>query len=225
MWQRALMPLILAGLTGGAEAANAPGALSDAEVVALCRGAEHREHCGRLVETEQLRRHPGLAERQARRLAIKLNGGAWREFLDREGSADGKTPDRAVSVWAYDPRNDFITLWVQEGERSIYLLMNRETGLTVEMPSEPVGSPDHLRFAVADFCEQHCRNELTLWEVQIHRLRRARTLQPASPWADAEVSWKDRHTLAIEAKRIGPAGPSMNYFEIDLGDVRWKFDD
>lgn len=225
MWQRTLVPLILAGLTGAAGAASAPGALSDAEVVALCRGAEHREHCGRLVEAEQLRRHPDLGARQDRRLAIKLNGGALREFLDREGSADGKTPDRAVSIWAYDPRNDFLTLWVQEGEKSVYLLMNRETGLTVEMPSEPVGSPDHLRFAVADFCEQHCRNELTLWEVQIHRLRRARTLQPAAPWADAEVTWKDRHTLAIEAKRIGPAGPSMNYFEIDLGDVRWKFDD
>ncbi|MBI3150314.1 MAG: hypothetical protein HYZ17_17555 [Betaproteobacteria bacterium] len=225
MWRGALAPLLLAALAPITWAATAPGALSDAEIVAMCRGAEHREHCGRLVEAEQLRRNPDLATRQGRRLDIKLNTGAGREFLDREGGADGKTPDRAVSIWAYDPRNDFLTLWVQEGERSYYLLMNRETGLTVETPAEPVGSPDHLRFAVADFCEQHCRNEITLWEVQIHRLRRARTLQPAAPWADAEVSWKDRHTLAIEAKRHGPAGPSMNYFEIDLGDARWKFHD
>lgn len=224
MWRRACLAL-LSLCTGPVFGATAPGALSDAEIVALCKGAEHREHCGRLVEAEHLRRHPGLATRLERRLTIRLNGGALREFVDREGSADGKIPDRAVSVWAYDPRNDFLTLWVQEGERSAYLLMNRETGLTVEMPAEPVGSPDHLRFVVADFCEQNCRNELTLWEVQIHRLRRARTLTPSPSWADAEVRWRDRHTLAIEAKRHGPAGPSMSYFEIDLGDTRWKFDD
>lgn len=221
-----LLALLALALTStAAHAAASPGALSDAEFVALCRGAEHREHCGRLVEAEILKRHPGLAQRQDRRLAVKLNGGALREFVDREGSADGKLPDRAVSIWAYDSRNDFLIFWVQEGERSNYLTMNRETGLTVEMPAEPIGSPDHLRFAVADFCAEGCRNELGLWEVQIHRLRRARTLAPTPPWIDAEVRWKDRHTLAIEAKRTGPAGPTLNYFEIDLGDSRWKFDD
>lgn len=225
MWQMLLALLVLALASIAARAAASPGALSDVEFVALCRGAEHREHCGRLVEAEILKRHPGLAQRQDRRLAVKLNGGALREFVDREGSADGKLPDRAVSIWAYDPRNDFLILWVQEGERSNYLIMNRETGLSVEMPAEPIGSPDHLRFAVADFCAEGCRNELTLWEVQIYRLRRARTLVPKPPWADAEVQWKDRHTLAIEAKRTGPEGPTLNYFEIDLGDVRWKFDD
>jgi len=219
--RRFWLALLATCMTAAAGAAP----LTDAEFVALCGGAEHREHCGRLVEAEQLKRNPGLGERLDKRLLLRMPNGAVREFLDREGSADAGMPDRNITLWDFNPRNDFVTLWVQRGETSRYWLMNRESGLVVDLPAEPIPSPDNLRFAVADFCEQTCSNELVLWEVQIHRLRRARTLQPIPAWADADVRWKDRSTLAIEAKRTGPAGPTMNYFEIDLGDGRWKFDD
>jgi hypothetical protein len=214
---RRLLPLVLL-----AAACARAAALSDSEFTALCTEAENREHCGRLVEAELIKREPALAERRGARLAVKLAEGAVREFIDREAPPGGTETDRNFSLWASYPQAATVVVWAQYGELSRYFLMSRESGLGVELAAEPVASPDEQRYAVADVCAKGCTNEIAIWEARDGRLKRTRSYSPGTPWRGAEVVWKDARTLSLEIESSAPAAQTLT---LTLDDLRWRLDD
>lgn len=197
-----------------AERAVALG-LSTEEIARLCANAEGLAHCGRLVEEVQMQRAPGLAARSGDVLTITLYPAGRVAFADDPAVDGGK----GYALWDYlDPAN-LIVLYVTRGDDASFLVLQRTSGRTVEVPAEPKLSPDRQRLATADFCAEHCTNALTVWRVRPEGVAKEATWAPGERWADAAVRWKSADTLQVEYTRDPNAPPRM--LERRLGDPGW----
>ena len=187
-----------------------------AEVAALCADAEDATHCGRLVEARQLSRLPGLATRDGDELRVALYPSGTAVFRDRVGVDGGTT----YALWdALSPVNA-VLLYVTEGERTGFALVQRVGGRVTRLPAEPVLSPDRRYLVTADFCAEGCDNEVALWRVTRDEVRKERSLRPATAWTDVTAEWQGPERLVVEHT---PAGSTASQrVELRLDDARWR---
>ena len=175
--------------------------LTRAEIEATCTGAEDSAHCGRLIETLQLRRLPSLARRDGKALIVSLFPSGSTVFTDSDDPING----RSYSLWDYLDAINSVVIYVTAGDNASFALLQRATGRLVDLPAEPRLSPDRQRFAVADICAQHCGNEIAVWRVTRDGFRKELRWTPGVSWSDAGATWLDADTLTIEFK-VNPAG-------------------
>jgi hypothetical protein len=168
--------------------------LSPAEIEQLCSNADDEAQCGRLIEEVQLKRLPGLAQRKGNVLLVSLYPAGTATFTDSDDSAGG----RAYSLWdSIDPMNA-VVLYTTQGDTTTFTVLQRTNGRQVELPSEPVASPDRQHLATADFCASRCVNELAVWRVTRDGIRKELAWSPKEAWSTASATWKDADTLLIE---------------------------
>jgi hypothetical protein len=188
---------------------------TQADVARLCGEAEGPAHCGRLVESEQLKRLPGLATRDGNRLRITLFPSGMTEFADVETPSGGTS----YALWDYFNELNAVVLWTTKDEDTGFLLLQRASGKQTPLPAEPVVSPDRQRLATADFCPTRCENRLAVWRVSRDGVRRELEWRAPETWSDASVRWKDADTLTVEYTREGES--EARTLERRLADPGW----
>jgi hypothetical protein len=147
-----------------------------------------------LIEGLQLKRLPGIAARDGSVLKVSLYPAGTATFTDTETLHGG----RSYSLWDYlDPINA-VLLYTTDGDNVTFTLLQRSNGRHLELPTEPVLSPDRQRLVTADFCAARCVNELAIWRVTRDGVRKEYAWKPNGPWADAGAKWKDADTLMID---------------------------
>ncbi len=187
--------------------------LSDDEIAKLCDEAEDEAHCGRLIEAAQLRRLPGLAQRNGNTLTVTLYPSGSARFVDGDDPVNGTS----YSLWEYlDPINT-VVLFTTRGERTTFTLVQRPTNARTEVPSEPVVAPDRQRLVTADFCDG-CTNELAVWRIAPDGVKKALAWSPPTAWTGAVASWKDGTTLVIDYT----AGAAPQQVVRKLDDPSWR---
>lgn len=189
--------------------------LSQNEVTKLCSDAEGLAHCGRLVESTQLQRLPGLAVREGSTLRVSLFPTGHVSFTDVDSASGGTS----FSLWDHYSSINATLLFTTRDDDASFVLLNRATGKQTPLPSEPAIAPDRQRFATADFCENRCENRLVVWRVTRDGATREAEYKPAEPWSDAAVTWKDATTLVVEYSPVGAGEPRT--MERKLGDAGW----
>lgn len=185
------------------------------EIAKLCNDAEGPAHCGRVIEAQQLKRLPNLAQRDGPTLTVRLFPTGEARFEDRESLHGGAT----FSLFDYLNEFNAVVLWTTDNDKTAFTLLQRTTGRQTPVPSQPVPSPSGGRFATADFCPTRCENQLVVWQVSRDGVRREYSWRPAQPWADAAVRWKDADTLVVEYTREGEETPRN--LERRLNDPGW----
>ena len=190
--------------------------LSQAEIAKLCSEAEGQSHCGRLVEAEQLKRLPGLAQRDGNTLRISLFPSGHATFTDEETSAGGSS----YALWDHYSSINATLLFTTQDDDSRFVLLHRSTGKQTTLPSAPALSPDRQRLATADFCETRCENRLVVWRVSANGAVPELEWRPTQPWSDAGVSWKDATTLSVEYSLSGES--EAKALERRLNDAGWR---
>jgi len=197
-------------------AATARAGPTASEVATLCADAEDAAHCGRLVEARQLARLAGIAARDGDELRVALYPSGTAVFRDRIGIDNVKT----YALWdALSPINA-VLLYVTDGERTGFLLVQRAGGRTTPLPAEPVLSPDRRYVVTADFCAEGCDNEIALWRVSREDVRKERAWRPGARWSDVTVEWQSPARLVVEHT---PAGATArDRVELRLDDARWR---
>jgi hypothetical protein len=198
-----------------ASAASA-AALSQAEIAKLCGEAEGQAHCGRLVEAEQLKRLPGLAQRDGDTLRISLFPSGQATFTDVETTSGGTS----YALWDHYSTINATLLFTTTDDDSRFVLLHRSTGKQSILPSAPAVSQDRQRLATADFCETRCENRLVVWRLTANGALRETEWRPAQPWSDAAVTWKDPNTLTVEYSL--PEAPETKTLERRLNDPGWQ---
>lgn len=183
------------------------------ELATLCAEAEDPAHCGRLVETAQLKRLPNLAVRDGVDLRISLYPTGTTTFTDDESATGG----RSHSLWDFISEINAVVLYTTVGDQVSFTLVQRTSGKRVELPAEPKLAPDRARLATADFCASRCVNELALWRISRDGIVREAVWKPAETWTDAAVTWKDATTLRVEYT----AGDKPLVLERRLDDSAW----
>jgi len=204
---------VLAMMFAAADAWSAP--LSQAEIAKLCSEAEGQAHCGRLVEAQQLKRLPGLAERNGDTLRLSLFPNGQVTFTDADTASGGKS----FALWDHYSAINATLLFATNDDDAHFVLLHRATGKQTILPSEPALSPDRQRLATADFCETRCENRLVVWRISASGATREMEWKPPQPWSDAAVSWKDPSTLTVEYSLPGAA--ESRTLERRLGDASW----
>ncbi|HEY7943089.1 MAG: hypothetical protein ACHP7M_10285 [Burkholderiales bacterium] len=189
--------------------------LTRAEIAQTCTGAEDAGHCGRLIEALQLKRLPGLARRDGNDLVVSLFPSGSATLTDSDDPVNG----RSYSLWDYIDGINSVVLYVTAGDSTSFTLLQRTTNRRADLPAEPQLSPDRQHLVVADICAQHCANEITVWRVSRDGFRKELRWAPGAAWSDAEATWRDGDTLAIEYK-AGVAGATATV-ERKLGDPTW----
>jgi hypothetical protein len=191
-------------------------ALSQAEIAKLCSEAEGQAHCGRLVEAEQLKRLPGLAQREGNVLRVTLFPSGQATFTDEETPSGGTS----FALWDHYSAINATLLYTTSDDDSRFVLLHRSTGKQTVLPSEPAVSPDRQRLATADFCETRCENRLVVWRVSPSGAVREVEWRPSQAWSDASVSWKDAGTLLIEYSASN--APDPRTLERRLNEPGWQ---
>jgi hypothetical protein len=194
---------LLAVLLGGLPLVSPAAPLSQQRVIELCTQVDGPGHCGRRIETEQLKTLPNLAVRDGDTLRITLFPTGTREFVDTIVGTD----ERAYAIWDYWSSANAVVLFITDGDRLSYGVLQRTNGQLTTMPGEPVLAPDRQRIAVADFCANDCTNELTVWRVARDGIRKELSFTPATPWSDVTVSWTDGDMLVLQYTVAGEDKP------------------
>jgi hypothetical protein len=208
--------LIAAGM-GALLAVTASAApMSPAELATVCAEADDPPHCGRLVEAVQLKRLPNLAQRDGATLRVSLYPSGDMAFTDIEGPSGA----RAHSLWDFISEINAVILYTSEDDKVTFTLLQRANGRKLELPAEPRLAPDRQRIATADFCAEHCVNELAVWRVTREGVSRELVWKPAAAWADATASWKDADTIRVEYTPIGTS--EQKSLERRLNDPTWS---
>jgi hypothetical protein len=184
--------VLLASLVFAGAAAAVPP--TPAEIAEICGNAEDSAHCGKLIEERQLKKLPGLAERNGDDLVVTLYPSGRVVFRDTVQVAGAKS----YSLWDYFDRINAAVIYVTEGDSSGFILVQRAGGRQQRLPAEPVLSPGRQRIATADFCASGCDNEVAIWRVTREGVAKELAWQPGKPWSDAVVAWKDDDTIAID---------------------------
>ena len=121
-----------ATLAAGLFAAAAVAApVSTEELATLCANAEDSAHCGRLVETEQMKRLPHLATRDGLDLKVSLYPSGAVTFTDVEAPVGG----RSHSLWDYIGAINAVLLYTTVGDDVTFTLLQRANGRKVELLS------------------------------------------------------------------------------------------
>jgi len=174
-------------------------ALTPQEIATACDGAEGIAHCGRRVEEVQLKRLPGLATREGDVLRVSLYPDGQTSFTDTVAPNGG----RSYALWDYLDRVNMAVIYATQGDDASFVLLQRTTGRTFEVPAEPKLAPDRQRLATADFCTQGCSNAVAVWRITRDAVRKEATWTPPERWSDGSVRWKSADTLEIEYSRPG----------------------
>lgn len=194
-WTYYAAAMLLVGM-----AMHAPAApLTPERVMALCAEVESPGHCGRKVEAEQLKTLPNLAVRDGDTLKVSLFPSGSKDLLD----VISGTNARSYALWDYWSNANAVVLFIADGERLSYGVLQRANGQLTVVPAEPVLSPDRQNLAVADFCTAGCTNQITVWRVTRDGIRKAAAWSPPAAWSDVTVSWKDAETLAVQHTPAG----------------------
>lgn len=164
------------------------------ELAQWCGEAEDMAHCGRLIEQQQMKRLPGLAKRDGLNLRVALFPSGTATFTDDEN------PLHPLSYSLFDSIDaiNAVLLFKTEGERTTFVLLQRSGNRSVELPSEPVLSPDRQRLATADFCVARCVNELAVWRVTREGVSKELVWRSPEDWSDATPRWKDAETIVVD---------------------------
>lgn len=168
--------------------------VTPSELAALCAGAEDQAHCGRLVEAKQLRRLSRIAERDGDNLRVSLAPHGLTLFRDTVNVDGAKT----YAVWDYLADVDTLVLFTTDGDRTGFMLVQRQGGEEYRVPSEPVLAPDGRHFATADVCPRDCENRVSVWRIATDGVRREMTWTPPSGWSDVSVIWKGPAAIALD---------------------------
>jgi hypothetical protein len=163
-------------------------------VIELCAKVESPAHCGRIIESEQLKALPSLAKRDGDTLTVTLFPQGTRVFVDSIASSN----ERSYALWDYWSPVNAVVLFITSGDDLSYAILQRATGDMTVLPAEPVLAPDRQHLAVADFCSRNCSNELTVWRVARGSVRKELAYRPAMAWSDVTVNWKDGDTLVVQ---------------------------
>ena len=168
--------------------------VAPARVTELCAQAEGPAHCGRLIEAAQLPTLPDLAVRAGNTLKVSLFPSGVRDFVD----VDSLRGDVTWSLWDFWSPVNVVVLFTTDGDRLGYATLQRATGQVTVLPSEPALAPDRQRLVVADFCRDHCDNQVSVWRITRDGIRRELAWKPDATWSDVTVQWKDAETLTLE---------------------------
>jgi len=194
-WRYNAAAVLLAGA-----AMHAPAApLTPERVMALCAEVESPGHCGRKIEAEQLKSLPSLAVRDGDTLKVSLFPSGSKELVDAIAGANA----RSYALWDYWSNANAVVLFIADGERLSYGVLQRANGQLTTVPAEPVLSPDRQNLAVADFCTAGCTNQITVWRVARDGIRKVAAWSPPVTWSDVTVNWKDAETLAVQYTPTG----------------------
>jgi len=189
--------------------------LTPEQIRDACVNAEGPAHCGRLIETLQLQRLPGLARREGDVLTIALYPTGSTTFTD----VDGANNARSFSLWdVLDPINA-VVLYTTTNDATSFMLLQRRTNRRFSLPSEPVLSPDRQRLVTADICPKACTNEIAVWRISNDGLRKELSWVPGSGWIDAGAQWKDADTVSIDYTAPGQKDDAK--IERKLTDSTW----
>jgi hypothetical protein len=186
------------------------------ELATVCAEADDPPHCARLVEAVQLKRLPNLAQRSGATLQVSLYPSGSTSFTD----IDSATAARAYSLWDFISEINTVVLYTSDGDKVTFTLVQRASGRKAELPGEPILAPDRQRIATADFCAEHCVNELAVWRVTRDGVLRELTWKPAGAWSEASVKWKDAETIVVEYTAAGTS--EAKALERRLGDPAWS---
>ena len=173
-------------------------------------------HCGRLIEEQQLRRFPGVATRDGEELRVTLFPRGDLVFRD----VVRPTAVESYTLWDVMPEINGVLLFVNQGDRSSYLLVMRGNGRRFRLPSEPALSPDRQYVVTADFCASGCDNEVALWRVSRDDVRKERTLRAPAPWSDATAEWTGPDTIEVDYVVEGQA--QRQQLRLGRADPRWR---
>jgi hypothetical protein len=182
----------LALLAGVPFASAAP--LTATQIAELCANAEDHAHCGRLIEETQMRRLPGLVERNGDDLKVTLFPSGSVLFRDTVQITGAKS----FALWDYLDRINAVVLYATDGDRTGFVLVQRINGRQYRLPADPVLSPDRQRIATADFCADGCDGEIAVWRVTRDDVRKEMAWKPIPAWSDASAAWKDAETLTLD---------------------------
>ncbi|HEV8501294.1 MAG TPA: hypothetical protein VGR63_06940 [Casimicrobiaceae bacterium] len=186
------------------------------EIATWCAEAEDTAHCGRLIETQQMKRLPGLATRDGATLKVTLFPSGTTTFADVEDIHGGTV----YNLWDNWSEINAVVVSVTRNDRTTYVVLMRGGGRTFELPAEPALAPDRRHLATADFCAKDCTNEVAVWRVSRDGIARDSTWTPAPTWSDAALTWKDADTLAIDYTPMGAA--DSRTLTRKLGDATWR---
>ena len=165
-----------------------------AELMALCAEAEDQAQCGRLVEARQLRSLSRIAERNGDELRVTLAPFGLSVFHDTVNIKGATT----YALWDYLEHLDTLVLFTTRGERTGFLLVQRQGGEEYRVPAEPVLAPDDRRFATADVCAGECDNEVAIWHIGSDGIRKEAVWMPPAGWSDVSVAWRSANAIALE---------------------------
>jgi hypothetical protein len=209
-----LSRIILAALCCASLAAVA-GRLTPEQITEICANADGPAHCGRLIETAQLQRLPGLARREGEVLTITLYPSGTTTFTDVENADNA----RSFSLWDSLDAINAVLLYTTTNDAVSFTLLMRRTNRRYTLPAEPILSPDRQRLVTVDVCPKHCTNEIAVWRIAGEGLRKELVWAPGAEWIDAGARWKDADALSIEYSVAGQKGDSKQ--ERKLGDAVW----
>jgi hypothetical protein len=113
-----------------------------------------------------------------------------------------------------------VLLFVNQGDRSSYVLLMRANGRQFRLPAEPALAPDRQYIATADFCASGCDNEVALWRVTRDDVRKERLFQAVVPWSDVTAEWSGPDSVTIEYTVEGQA--QRQQMQLPRGDARWR---
>lgn len=192
------------------------GRLTPAEIGQACAEADGAEHCGRLIETLQLQRLPGLARRDGDKLLVSLYPTGTATFTDVDDPVNG----RSYSLWDSLDSINAVLLYTTIGDATSFTLLQRANNRRTDLPAEPQLSPDRQRLVTADICPKACTNEIAVWRVSRDGVRKELAWSPGPAWIDAGAKWRDAETLTIDYAVAGQKSDTT--VTRSLADPVWK---
>lgn len=185
------------------------------EIRELCADAEGAAHCGRLVETVQLQRLPGLARRDGADLLVSLYPQGTARFTD----VDDPLNARSYSLWDSLDAINSVLIYTTTSDATAFTLLQRRTNRRFTFPAEPVLAPDRQRLVTADVCTRDCSDEIVVWKISGDAIARELAWKVPPGWSDAAAAWKDAETLRIE---YTAGTQSDTTLERKLSDAAWN---
>jgi len=170
------------------------GRLTPEEIAKTCAEADGGAHCGRLIETVQLQRLPGLARREGDALLVSLYPAGTATFTDVDDPVNG----RSYSLWDSLDSINAVLLYTTTNDTTSFTLLQRATNRRIELPAEPQLSPDRQRLVTADICPKACSNEIAVWRVTREGVQKELAWTPGPTWIDAAAKWRDADALTID---------------------------
>ena len=178
----------------------------------LCANTADPADCGKRLEAVQLKNAGGVVKRDGDLLAVMVPGEPPFLFADKPGEAG---PNH--SFYAYNAIADAVVLFRAQADKIDFVLVQRSTLSTTELPNEPFFNSDGRYFLTVDFCSDGCENRLAVWRFERRGPARERVFSPRTPWTDAGASWGSPRRLVVDYTEAGKQA-SMN---LEMNDPRW----